>query len=632
MRIAIGTGYKSVTTEIAKLLVDTNHNISKTYFRGLLLQKEFDIVIMSPKLKGDDNDPKLELFNLLRELRKRNIRVIFIAGAEHELIPELIKLQIMDIIVNPVTPENIVHTIENPMKFSDIEQYVKKSNIKEEQLSDKPIDYKKEEVVVEIIEDSPAEKNNPKKKSNKISSFLRGKKDNKPVGEAIPVEEEVEVNTEVENNNNSEEEVPIVEVTQNEPSLDSFTISEIEELVASQEQNEQQKTISENNSTNDTKEEAKVVPIEKPQTTITEPVVEVVNISQTVDPVVKEVIKVVEPINQSKPKEESRQEELKKSLEVTKEFSDDSEIEGLYTEKVNKKKSEKRTLFGKKNQKQVEKVEIEMTTIEEDIQPEDDYDNFDDEIEKLYHKNKTSKPSQTSKKGIFTKKPKVTKEPKEEKEVVKVVEPIRQTSRVRTLPMEENLRIAIQGVTHRAGTTHTSLMLGFYFATYGVSVAVVNLSDSNQSFTWLEEMFKGKQTKKTKFSHRKIDFYKSINDNEVPTLNTDYRVVIYDLGVDISRSIVTENVFNFATRRVVMFDGSFLNRHDIIDFIRRCRDTKGYMFVARNISHTMVKYFKNFIDAKEVFSFPDSQDFQILSEETMNQIEDVIIKRRTVRR
>ncbi|MBO8128235.1 MAG: hypothetical protein H0Z39_03425 [Peptococcaceae bacterium] len=76
-----------------------------------------EVVVVSADLQGS-----MDPWEVARQLRTQNARVVFLAGVidrESDLVAGLVGLAVYDILFDPVTPDDVIHSIMNPAGLSD---------------------------------------------------------------------------------------------------------------------------------------------------------------------------------------------------------------------------------------------------------------------------------------------------------------------------------------------------------------------------------------------------------------------------------------------------------------------------------------------------------------------------------
>lgn len=127
--IAIATGNAKLDESIMEVLPDGYEGYIVNYREFLLRNDDnyqFETVIISNRLKGTT----IEMEELLFDLKQSNTRVIFLTNKEKiSEIKMCLKLNIYDLVFDPIHIEKIPYIVKNPKEFSDISSlYVKVMN------------------------------------------------------------------------------------------------------------------------------------------------------------------------------------------------------------------------------------------------------------------------------------------------------------------------------------------------------------------------------------------------------------------------------------------------------------------------------------------------------------------------
>lgn len=118
MSVLLATGLSQVEERLEK------EGMWRCHHRSVLIQvvqeTKSDVIVISPHLKGDD-----DLFEIIKVLRKSNIRVIFLPGTTgmqdtSEWVKQLLPWGVYCYVFDPVTPGKILERIKNPGKIIDL--------------------------------------------------------------------------------------------------------------------------------------------------------------------------------------------------------------------------------------------------------------------------------------------------------------------------------------------------------------------------------------------------------------------------------------------------------------------------------------------------------------------------------
>lgn len=179
--ILIYTGMEQLDKTLAEKIPDSKLIL----YPDFLLQEEGETVVLSPHI-----NVSLPFKDFLFALRQQDKRVILIVGDRNsQYIGYALALGIYDIIFDPVDEEKIIKRINNPAKFSDVqnlylglketisfsgqpeketenERYIQPTNTSSEKLSDE----EKEKIIRQI--EGIMKFLNKKPKSNNINEML----------------------------------------------------------------------------------------------------------------------------------------------------------------------------------------------------------------------------------------------------------------------------------------------------------------------------------------------------------------------------------------------------------------------------------------------------------------------------
>lgn len=133
MPLLLATGLSQVEERLEKEEMWRCHH--RSVLIDVIQETKSDTVIISPHLKGDD-----DLYELIKIIRKSNIRVIFLPGTAGmqdtaEWVKKLLPWGVYCYVFDPVTPGKVLDRVRNPGKIIDLPQAM----INEVELSDEEI-------------------------------------------------------------------------------------------------------------------------------------------------------------------------------------------------------------------------------------------------------------------------------------------------------------------------------------------------------------------------------------------------------------------------------------------------------------------------------------------------------------
>lgn len=129
--IAIATGNTSMNEELEKTLAD--QKVMVVHFKEFLLAKDFDLIILSNKLRGN-----IDLEGLIHHLKKASKRVIFLTDINaQDDIDLCIKYGVHDILYQEITVSKVKDLLEKPNTVADISHLITANKISVNKAEDK---------------------------------------------------------------------------------------------------------------------------------------------------------------------------------------------------------------------------------------------------------------------------------------------------------------------------------------------------------------------------------------------------------------------------------------------------------------------------------------------------------------
>ena len=169
--IYTATGIKQMDTALKYLV-----GAEIVFYPEALLETcvEGDVVVISPRLSEED------ITEVIRQLRRRDVRVILLYGKDVELAKKCITYQVYDLLGDPIRDKDVVERIRNPAKFSDVPEHLLPDTVdarpQEEPVEEKkfsirmPLKLKLGERSKQELVGDPVEK--PKKESGTATRIL----------------------------------------------------------------------------------------------------------------------------------------------------------------------------------------------------------------------------------------------------------------------------------------------------------------------------------------------------------------------------------------------------------------------------------------------------------------------------
>lgn len=126
IKIAIATGSEDLNNAIVEFSNQQNKELQfeQIFYKEYLLENtNYDICCISKILPGE-----IDFEQLIFKIKSLNKRIIYILVDENDTqeLELCIKYQIQDVLLQPITPKNIIDVIQNPKTFKDIEFIYKK--------------------------------------------------------------------------------------------------------------------------------------------------------------------------------------------------------------------------------------------------------------------------------------------------------------------------------------------------------------------------------------------------------------------------------------------------------------------------------------------------------------------------
>ncbi|MDN5375143.1 MAG: hypothetical protein PWQ39_183 [Thermacetogenium sp.] len=119
--ILLATGLSEIERKLETMLDDTHHCYHRSVLLDLVEETKADTVVLSPCLQGEQSI----INDLVRPLRAKGVHIVFLPGGidmpdAREWMLRLIPLGVYSYVFDPVTPEKVIHRIQNPGDADDL--------------------------------------------------------------------------------------------------------------------------------------------------------------------------------------------------------------------------------------------------------------------------------------------------------------------------------------------------------------------------------------------------------------------------------------------------------------------------------------------------------------------------------